>query len=295
MAEITGQSIVDRAETILQDTTNTRWPADELFNWLNDGQREVVMLKPDVNTTVAVVTDGSNLTADVTKQQIPPAGLMLVDVTRNTTGDEKSIRRIDRKILDDQRETWHAETPVANPKHWMFDERNPKYYYLYPAPTDASNIEIVYASAPNDVAVGNITDNWASGTGYTIGNLISEVDNDSDTYIFKCIVAGDSDDSSEPTWPAAFGAGVIDNEVVWQNVGRGIISIDDIYANALLDYVLYRAYQKDADYAANNQRALAAYESFLNSLGLRDKRESKRDPNVQPTYLSGAVKPGTTG
>jgi hypothetical protein len=43
--------IVDRAETILQDTTNTRWPATELIDWLNAGQVEIALLKPEASVT----------------------------------------------------------------------------------------------------------------------------------------------------------------------------------------------------------------------------------------------------
>lgn len=61
------------------------------------------------------------------------------------------------------------------------------------------------------------------------------------------------------------------------------ITLDDIFANAILDYILYRAYSKDADYTANSPRAQAAYQSFLNSLGLRDEAEAKYDPNNHPS------------
>lgn len=287
MATITGQSIVDRSETILQDITNTRWPADELFDWLNDGQREVVMLKPDVNTTTK---EDFSPTADATLQSIPSAGLMLIDVTRNRygSGTKAAVRRIDRQILDDQRNTWHGEASVDDVKHWMFDERNPKDFYLYPAPSSNTVLEIVYASAPNDVAPGSVSA-FTSKT-YSLNDYCTD---SGGNYVYKCLLGGAA--TVEPSG-TTFGQAEVDTDsVIWQNVGNGVISIDDIYANALLDYILYRAYQKDADYAANNQRAMTAYESFLNSLGLRDRKESGRDPNVQPTYLSGAVKPGVSG
>lgn len=48
----------------------------------------------------------------------------------------------------------------------------------------------------------------------------------------------------------------------------GTVKLDDRYVPAIVDYVLYRAYQKDADYAANDQRSASAYQTFLNSLGV---------------------------
>ncbi len=44
------------------------------------------------------------------------------------------------------------------------------------------------------------------------------------------------------------------------------IDVDDIYGNALLNFVLYRAYLKDAEYAANNQRAGSHYQLFTSSI-----------------------------
>lgn len=46
----------------------------------------------------------------------------------------------------------------------------------------------------------------------------------------------------------------------------GNIGIPDIYANALVDYVLYRAYTKDTEYAGNAARATAHYQAFTNAL-----------------------------
>jgi hypothetical protein len=46
----------------------------------------------------------------------------------------------------------------------------------------------------------------------------------------------------------------------------GNISVPDIYANTLVDYVLYRAYTKDAEFAGNAQRATAHYGAFSAAL-----------------------------
>lgn len=46
----------------------------------------------------------------------------------------------------------------------------------------------------------------------------------------------------------------------------GNIGIPDIFANALVDYVLYRAYTKDTEYAGNAARAQAHYQAFVNAL-----------------------------
>lgn len=59
-----------------------------------------------------------------------------------------------------------------------------------------------------------------------------------------------------------------------------VIRIDDGYANALVDYVLYRAYSKDADYAANANRAVAHFQAFQNALGVKGQTEAASQPGV---------------
>lgn len=56
------------------------------------------------------------------------------------------------------------------------------------------------------------------------------------------------------------------------------ISLDDVYANCILDYILYRAYQKDSEYAGNAQRAMMHYSSFTNALGVKTQADGATTP-----------------
>lgn len=58
------------------------------------------------------------------------------------------------------------------------------------------------------------------------------------------------------------------------------LPIPDVYANALLDYVLYRAYSKDASFAENLTRADAHYNAFSTSLGIKTSMESTTSPST---------------
>lgn len=219
MATIQVNSIITRAGTLIQDATNVRWPTDELLNWLNDGQREIVLLKPQAS----VKNESMSLAVGSTKQSIPAAGVMLIDVSRNmgsggsTPGD--AIRVTSREVLDAQRPSWHSDANADGKiKHYMFDPRDPKNFYIYPkAPASPWYVEVIYSAAPTDCSAG------------------------------------------------------------------GAIQIDDIYANALLDYVLYRAYSKDAEYAQNAQLAVAHYQAFSNSLGVKTQNELAQNPSAVVT------------
>jgi len=57
------------------------------------------------------------------------------------------------------------------------------------------------------------------------------------------------------------------------------IYIDDIYGNALVDYVLFRCYMKDSEFAGNAQRASQHYQLFLNSVSSGISSKNLINPN----------------
>lgn len=50
------------------------------------------------------------------------------------------------------------------------------------------------------------------------------------------------------------------------------LGVSDRYANAVLDYVMHRAYSKDAEYASNTERAKLYLTAFTNTLGVIAKQ-----------------------
>lgn len=220
---IPAQSIIRRVVETLQDNTSVRWPVNELVRYLNDGQREVVMYRPDAMVTNATV----DLNAG-TKQALPANGAKLIEVVRNTSG--RAVRMVSREILDAQSPNWHSITGVAEVLHFMYDPRDPKVFYVYPpAAASGASLEIVYSALPTDI--------------------------------------------TEPADGATYSA------------VTGNISVPDIYANSLQDYVLFRAYSKDSEYAGNAQRAQAHYGAFANALGV----EMKATVNFQPNPKGAAA------
>lgn len=59
-----------------------------------------------------------------------------------------------------------------------------------------------------------------------------------------------------------------------------VIRIDDTFANALLDYMLFRAYTKDSEQQGNAARAVAHYQAFQNSLGVSAQVNAASQPGV---------------
>lgn len=58
------------------------------------------------------------------------------------------------------------------------------------------------------------------------------------------------------------------------------ISIPDLYQNAILNYVLYMAYMKDAEYAGNSQRASSHYQIFTASVTGKGQVDVITTPNL---------------
>ena len=69
--------------------------------------------------------------------------------------------------------------------------------------------------------------------------------------------------------PASSGASV---ELIYQKaptdytVGSTLSPYEELYGGAMVDYIAYRAFSKDSEYAGSAERALAHYGQFLNAL-----------------------------
>jgi hypothetical protein len=58
------------------------------------------------------------------------------------------------------------------------------------------------------------------------------------------------------------------------------INLPDSYANAVLDYILYRAYSKDSENQANTQRAVAHYQAMQASIGAKTASDQAAQPGA---------------
>lgn len=220
---VTVQSIVDRVQATIQDTTGIRWPQAELLYWVNDAQREIVFLKPEANATTTVLT----LVAG-TKQSLPADGLRLMRVTRNMSGvggtGGRTIRLVSREALDAQDPSWHDPAVTGRSahgtlvRHYTYDAADPTIFYVYPGMSGTAYIEATYAKQPTTLI---ISDN---------------------------------------------------------------LELPDHWSNAIVDYVLYRVYAKDAEYAGSSQRSLEHYQLFMSAVGAKSGIDQTTSPSVSQSY-----------
>ena len=156
---VTAQSVLDRVQQTLQDTGGIRWSSTaELILWVNDAQREIALLKPDataVNTTITLVAG--------TKQTIPADGNRLLSVVRNMSAassgtGKRTVRLVSRDILDSLEPSWHDPAVKGDAKHgaivkhFMYDDQNPRNFYVYPGVSGNCYLEIIYSQNPATIA-----------------------------------------------------------------------------------------------------------------------------------------------
>jgi hypothetical protein len=144
---IAATELLTRASEILQDESFVRWTKAELLRWANDAARETIVRRPGSRGVTAALT----LVAG-TKQSLPASGVELLDVVRNLAADGvtpgRSVRRVDRQLLDDQNPDWHTLRQAAKVKHYTFEERAPKVFYVYPPVLAATKVEALYSELP---------------------------------------------------------------------------------------------------------------------------------------------------
>ena len=196
-------SIITEASTILGDSSNTRWSQSELLGYLNDAQLEAVTLAPKVNPVRVTV----QLLPGIT-QELPNDGILLLDIFWNmganglTIGQPITVTNID--VMRKRRPNWTTDTASGIVQTYMYDEKDPVHYSVWPPqPNPAWYIDINYSAVP--VAIPNY------GPSTTI-------------------------------------------------------TIDDYWKNALLSFVLSRAFSKDAAVPAMAERRDANYKQFLQDL-----------------------------
>jgi len=213
MGTITAQSIINKAAIQLTDIGNTRWSRAELLEWLNQGQKQIVVMSPSATNKVSVV----QLVAG-TRQNIPSDGWTLLELIRymgtNGSTPGRAIRVTSRELIDTFMPNWHADARSAVPKHYIFDAQDQTVFYVYPPNNGQGYVQLNYAPVPPMI-------------------------------------------TSEST----------------------VISISDTFEPSLLDYILYRACSKDAEYAPGLQLASGYLSTFMASMQIKTASELANSPN----------------
>jgi hypothetical protein len=197
--------VINAAKKIHNDVLKVRWPDQELLDWYNDAMLEIINKRPDL----LVKTDAFSCQLG-TLQALPGEALRFIRVIRNNLVSKRAISAMDMDTMDHVLPDWHDESsPTDAAEHFLYDNKDPKHFYLYPAVKAAHSVILSYTYAPAKVALANFTDDAT------------------------------------------------------------LIEISDPYKSPLIDWVLYRAFSKDLEFAGNRSRADKHYAAFYQGLGVK--------------------------
>lgn len=212
MAQTQINDILGRARKLLFDD-GLRWGNDELLDWFNAAQNYICLHRPDAcSVKVEFVCTASH------EQELPADAIRLTRVFGNVGGS--AIRYIDIDDLDHLDPNWQDDGAAADEVDmYAYVEKDPRRFYVYPAPTDGHKIKLSHSKTPARV--------------------------DSAGFDF--------------------------------NAGTQTIGIVDTYADAVLDYILYRGFSKDADYA-NGARAQQHFATCNQSIGVKLQADTGTSP-----------------
>lgn len=219
------KTVMTSAAKTLLDEDYVRWTLPELLDYLNEGVREIVSLKPTAATKPVTLTLAAG-----TLQTLPSQYTVLSRVTRNLTKGHleaggpvgaSAIRPIkDRALLDALYPDWQSSTTMfaATVKHVIYDIADPNIFYVVPGNTGAGKIEAIVGIYPDAIAA--------------------------------------------PAAPTLIGS------------YTSAVGLPDAYCNALINYVCYKAFSKDAGLAGAAQRSQAHLALFQGQIGAQQQSEA---------------------
>lgn len=119
------------ARTILQDPSAKRWTEANVYEWVHEGELELLGAAP----RAASSTVNLDITQNVAQQTLPATYMALLDLVSNmgtdgaTPGAAISRTTIDR--MQAAKPTWRRDLGTAV-RQYMQDERDPRLFYVWP-------------------------------------------------------------------------------------------------------------------------------------------------------------------
>lgn len=151
---ILAKDLLKRAAIVLQDHENVRWSLAEMVGWFNDGQREIVLNKPNAcsETIVIPLVVG-------TLQSMPESYVSIIRMIRNIddpmnpAAGGKVVYMAPRDSLDATYVDWHTHTQAKRVKTVMYDAADPERFYVYPPNNGSGHIEATLSKLPVDITI----------------------------------------------------------------------------------------------------------------------------------------------
>lgn len=137
----TVQDAIDLARTDLPDPNGTRWSDAVLMECVSKAESNIVLIMPHAYPIV------EPMDMVIGAKQAIVGARKLLDVVCNTTGE--AVTKIDKLSLDQFRPAWMNDTKTKVAKHWMYDERTPGIFMVYPPSDGTGGLEIIKSGIPD--------------------------------------------------------------------------------------------------------------------------------------------------
>lgn len=180
---LSSSSIAAKTSLLLVDETGIRWSVSEMCKWINAATNELVLLKPTALTANVAVEllpgtkqnlVGATFVNTQTGVTTTIKPIQLLDVVRNLgasgleSASGSAITGIARDILDTTLPDWHS-TVGGEVRHYVFDPKDPKRFYVYPGTAGNWHVEVIVSRGP----VNSLSD---GATAYGTNDIDPEID-----------------------------------------------------------------------------------------------------------------------
>jgi hypothetical protein len=221
---------------------NVRWPRLELQNWINEAYLQIVLLRPDSNAV-----SGTFVCAGGTKQNL-------------NDGGDAAVFGSALRLLDVVRnlEATSDKKVIRHIVRSVLDDQRPSWH----AEEGTLNIQ----------------------------NFTFDPRRPKEFYVFPPalatteieVVYADAPKAHTRTEAELDPTDAANQTVDIVTAPEAFIKLDDIYLSSIIDWVLYRSYSKDAEYAANAERAMAHNQAFFNGIGAKTQTDMGTAPSRVP-------------
>jgi hypothetical protein len=175
---MTPQEVITQARVLINDDNSLmpeRFSDTEMLGFVNQAIKRAAMVRPDL----FIISDDITPTVDQVEQELSTNVTRIMEVHRVVGGG--AIGEVDKETMDRSAPNWTTETSGA-PVNWMRHPRNPRRYFLYPAPSTGTEISVEYIEVPDDYAIGDtmgLADSYRSAIVDCVVYLAEAVDNES--------------------------------------------------------------------------------------------------------------------
>lgn len=168
----TAADIMRLAGVLLHDQEHERWTPSELRDWINDGLKQIALVKPSAKSGTRVLSLVEGTLQTVAAAAGAPVPLALLDIVCNVTSEGPTVRGraikvTSRKVLDSADPDWHIDARTRFKKEvrqFCYDEQAPLEFYVYPGNDGTGKVEALCAEMPTLIEVSATPDDATSYT-----------------------------------------------------------------------------------------------------------------------------------